>query len=270
LAGTPTVATKVKANYGKQIPAFPLNYQAVPVKIDFRSHHGGLQAHRHLKILIQIRHTQLAMTSAFSDKELINGCLAGNEAASEAFVRRFSRLVYSSIQGVIKSKGACISQQDVEDLHNTVFVSFFEKKGRKLRMFEGRNGCSLASWVRMITVRAVLDFLRRRRDPLSRQERLTPLELAPEPADSAQAPAWACMVAKEQRALIEKGLQGLKTRDQLIIQLHCLEERPLAQVAVILNVSGTGIHSVKHRAIKRLKENVRQLMKKSTTDAITP
>lgn len=201
------------------------------------------------------------MATALSDRELINGCLARDKTASEAFVRRFSRLVYSSILGVIKSKGAFISQQDVEDLHNTVFVSFFEKTGRKLRQFEGRNGCSLASWVRMVTVRAVLDFLRRRSDPLSRSEKVTPLELIPDPSDDTQASAWACLVAKEQQMLIEKGLQQLKTRDQLVIRMHCLEERPLAQVAVILHVSEANIHSVKHRAISRLKEAVAQLMK---------
>ena len=137
-------------------------------------------------------------------------------------------------------------------------------------MFEGRNGCSLASWVRMITVRAALDFLRRRRDPLSRPERLIPLELTPEPVDNARANVWTRIVAKEQRVLIEKGLKRLKPREQLMIQLHCLEERPLAQVAVILDVSEANIHSVKHRAIKHLREIVTQLMKKIDTDAITP
>lgn len=205
--------------------------------------------------------THSTMETAASDIELIQGCLAGNEVASEAFVRRYSRLVYHSILGAIKSKGASISQQDVEDLHNTVFVSFFDKKCHKLRQFEGRNGCSLASWVRMVTVRAVLDFLRRRRDPLARTEKLTPIELIPERPDGSQTSAWAGMIAKERRALIEQGLQQLKTRDQLVIQLHCLEERPLAQVAVMLDVSEANIHSIKHRAIKRLKEAVVQLMK---------
>jgi RNA polymerase sigma-70 factor, ECF subfamily len=207
------------------------------------------------------------MENTLSDRTLIDGCLAGDQSVREQFVRRFSRLVFSSVQGAIKSKGAYISQQDIEDLHNTVFVSFFEKRCRKLRQFEGRNGCSLASWVRMVTVRAVLDLLRRRCDPLSRPEQLIPLELLPEPADGAQASPWACMVAKEQQALLEKGLQGLTARDQLMIRLHCIEDRPLAQVATILDVSEANIHSVKHRAIRRLKEAVAGLMKKTAVDA---
>lgn len=207
------------------------------------------------------------MDPTFSDQDLISGCLAGERTAREQFVRRFSRLVYSSLQGTVKSKGGWISEQDMEDLHNTVFVSFFDKRCRRLRQYEGRNGCSLASWVRMVTVRAVLDFLRRRSDPLSRPEKLTPLELLPDAADDTRASPWACMMAKEQHALIEKGLQTLAARDQLMIRLHCLEERPLAQVAVILDVSEANIYSVKHRAIQRLKAAVTGLIKKPAAGA---
>jgi RNA polymerase sigma factor (sigma-70 family) len=210
------------------------------------------------------------METALSDKVLIDSCLAGDKAAREQFVRRFSRLVYSAVQGAVKAKGAWISELDIEDLHNTVFVSFFDKHSRKLRQFEGRNGCSLASWVRMVTVRAVLDFLRRRSDPLSRPELLTAMELIPEAADRSQVSAWAGMVAKEQLALIEKGLQLLTAREQLMIRLHCLEERPLAQVAVILDVSEANIHSVKHRAVQRLKEVVAGLMQPPAGDRSEP
>jgi RNA polymerase sigma factor (sigma-70 family) len=75
------------------------------------------------------------------------------------------------------------------------------------------------------------------------------------------------VVAKEQQALLENGLQGLTARDQLMIRLHCIEERPLAQVAAILDVSEANIHSVKRRAIRRLKEAVVGLMKKTAVDA---
>jgi DNA-directed RNA polymerase specialized sigma24 family protein len=46
-----------------------------------------------------------------------------------------------------------------------------------------------------------------------------------------------------------------------MIQLHCLEERPLAQVALMLDVSEVNVHSVKHRAVQRLKRAVAQLIK---------
>ncbi|NNF97889.1 MAG: sigma-70 family RNA polymerase sigma factor [Desulfobacteraceae bacterium] len=202
-----------------------------------------------------------------SDTELIHGCLTGDNHARETFVRRFSRLVYSTIQGAYKSRDAGAGEQDIEDLHNTVFVSFFDRRCRKLRQFEGRNGCRLASWVRMITVRAVLDHLRRNKDPLAEPQRLIPIETTRELVDENQASPWALIEAGERQALIEKGLKRLSSRDQLMIRLHCLEERPLAELAVILKVSEANVHSVKHRAIQRLKEAVAQLTKNPTGTA---
>lgn len=204
-----------------------------------------------------------AMEATLSDRALIKGCLSGNNPAREQFVRRFSRLVFSTILGVVKTKRAYVSEEDIEDLHNTVFVSFFDQRCRKLRQYEGRNGCSLASWVRMVTVHAALDFLRRRNDPLSRPEKLIPLELLPDTADNTQVSPWASIMAKERQALIEKGLQTLPARDQLMIRLHCLEEWPLARVATILDVSEANIYSVKHRATQRLKAAVTRLVKKT-------
>jgi RNA polymerase sigma factor (sigma-70 family) len=201
------------------------------------------------------------MENTISDIALIDGCLTGDQTVREQFVRRFSRLVFSAIHGVVKSKNAVLSEQDIEDLHSTVFVSFFEQRCRKLRQFEGRNGCSLASWVRMVAVRTVLDHLRRGRDALARPDRVAPLELTHELAAGEQASPWACVQAKEQQALIRQGLQRLSDRDRLMIQLHCLEERPLAQVALMLDVSEVNVHSVKHRAVQRLKRAVAQLIK---------
>lgn len=206
------------------------------------------------------------MTVTFSDRELIEGCLAGDKTVSEAFVRHFSRLVFGTIQSVFKSKGALVDRYDIEDLHNTVFISFFEKRCKKLQLYEGRNGCSLATWVRMVTVRVVLDHLRRRTDLLSRPERLIPIELAEEKTTAMEDSPWACMATKEQLALIKKAMQSLPERDRLIIQMHCLEDRPLGHMAVILKVSKNNVHSVKHRAVKRLQEAVNRLMESAPNE----
>jgi RNA polymerase sigma-70 factor, ECF subfamily len=196
-----------------------------------------------------------------ADKELIGGCLEGDETAREEFVRRFSRLVYNCIQGTFKSKSARIGLQDVEDLHNSVFLSFFDRRCRKLRQYEGRNGCSLASWVRMVTVRCVLDHLRRGSDPLERPEKPISLELTEEPAAGEQASPLSRMMEKERQVLVQQAMQRLSSRDRLMLQLHCIEERPLAQVALILGISEDNSHSVKHRAIRRLRETAAELMK---------
>ncbi|MEJ2659482.1 MAG: sigma-70 family RNA polymerase sigma factor [Desulfobacteraceae bacterium] len=195
------------------------------------------------------------MTTSLDDKTILAGCLKGQWTAQEAFVRRFSNLVYASIQGVAKSKAIMLSAQDKDDLHSAVFVLLFEHRCRKLRQFKGKNGCTLATWIRMIAVRAVLDHLRHRKDALARPERVVSLDMICEPAQT-EPSAMSHLVADEQKRLIEESLQTLSARDQLMIRMHCLESRPLSQVAQVLRLSATNVHSVKHRAIARLKKAV--------------
>ena len=198
---------------------------------------------------------QCHMTIQLDDKEILAGCLAGHQTAQEALVRRFSNLVYASIQGVAKSKVIMLSAQDKDDLHGTVFVLLLERRCHKLRQFKGKNGCTLASWIRMITVRAVMDHLRRCKDALAKPERVVCLDMICEP-EQPEPSVLSHLVADEQKRLIEACVQTLSPRDQLMIRMHCLENRPLSQVAQALHLSAANVHSVKHRAIERLKKAI--------------
>jgi RNA polymerase sigma factor (sigma-70 family) len=196
------------------------------------------------------------MTQQVDDRQLLDGCLNGDSLMQELFVRRFSKLVFSSVAGVVKAKAAGFSQQDLEDLHNTVFVQLFERNCRKLRLYAGKNGCSLASWIRMISVRTVLDRLRVDRDVMCNPRCCKPVDDLVQELISDQDSPQDILEANEKRVLIEQGLQSLAPRDQLVIRLHCLDEQPLCRIAAILNVTEANIHSIKHRAIKRLKSEL--------------
>lgn len=195
------------------------------------------------------------MADAPTEHTLLAGCLAGDRSLQEAFVRHYTNLVFSTIHGVLRSKAACLSQMDIEDLHSTVFLRLMERRCRKLRQYQGRNGCSLASWVRMITVRLVLDHLRSTKDALARPEQIEPLTDHFEIPWDGPSPLVR-LTTREQQAFVETGLQALSNRDQLMIRLHFFEGCSLSQVARILNLTDANVHSVKHRAVQRLKEAV--------------
>jgi RNA polymerase sigma factor (sigma-70 family) len=196
--------------------------------------------------------------SNLTDKQLVAGCLDADTAVQEIFVRQFSNLVYAAILGVVKAKSVVLSQCDIEDLHSTVFLQLFEKRCRKLGQFQGKNGCSLASWVRMISVRTVLDHLRRRKDVLAHQDRLISMDAIYD-LQSHTSSQWDRLAQTEQAQLMEKGLQQLSDRDQLMIRMHCLEGCSLKQMAEVLKVSPGNVHSVKHRAVQRLKHAVERV-----------
>ncbi len=187
-----------------------------------------------------------------ADQELLAGCFRGERRAQEAFVLRFSNLVYMAVQQTFRTREASVGREDVEDLHNSVFVRLLERRCRRLRQYTGKNGCSLTSWVRMISVRTVIDHLRRRGDALSRTSRLATLDNLETLADGGTE-SWRLVDRAEKMRLIEQALALLRPREQIFVRLHFLKGVSLKEVAGILSVSENNAYSIKHRTLKRLK-----------------
>ncbi|MBU1171935.1 MAG: sigma-70 family RNA polymerase sigma factor [Proteobacteria bacterium] len=189
--------------------------------------------------------------SELTDKEIIEGCITGDSAIRELFVRRFSNLVYVTIQGVFKVRQKSMVRDDLDDLHNSVFVSLFEKNCRKLSQYEGRNGCSLASWVRMISVRKVLDHFRKHNHGVILSDDVESLDFLSDVIENGPSPLEH-LESHERRKLLETAMEKLLPRDSLVIRLHYFDELPLDQVARMMNVSPNTLYSLKSRAIHRL------------------
>jgi RNA polymerase sigma factor (sigma-70 family) len=188
-----------------------------------------------------------------TDQEILEGCIAGNRRALEAFVRRFSDFVYRSVQHALIVKDIFIERADLEELHNTVFVKLLEKRCRKLRQYKGKRGCSLLSWIRLITVRIVIDNLRKKNtDVLTRRGRIFSIDVLLEVEGETPEP-WALMDKEAQTYILKEGIRNLVPRDQLLLKLHFMEERPIREVAGIMRISEENAHTLKHRVIKRLR-----------------
>lgn len=193
-----------------------------------------------------------------TDQDILFGCISGDRQAQEAFVRQFSDLVYRTLQYVFKTKNIPYSQLDLEDLHNTVFLKLLDKSCKKLRQYKGKNGCSLSSWIRLIAVRTAFDYFRKSRtDVLAQREKVQSLDTMFTLAGETPQP-WALMEKAEQSRLIQEGIQALLPRDRLFLKLHCMEGLSIKEVASILKISEANAHSVKHRAIERLKTKIAQ------------
>jgi RNA polymerase sigma factor (sigma-70 family) len=186
------------------------------------------------------------------EKDLLIGCFNGDRFAQGDFVSRFSDLVYHTVLNTLKLKSTDWQNQDVEDLHQTVFMRLLEKRCRRLRQFQGKNGCSLRSWIRMITVHTVIDHLRSRKDALAHTITMDSSfllnDLRAEPIDPVNV-----LDRAQQMDRVHQGLQALVPRDRLFIKLHCLKDLPIQEVAGILGVSENNAYSIKHRALNRLK-----------------
>jgi len=187
------------------------------------------------------------------DRRLISKCLKGDREASERFVRRFSGIIYHTVRDTLNIKGIPFTQQDLEDLHNTIFLRLFEHKGRKLGQYQGKNGCRLDSYIRVVAVRILLNHIRDSKTQrafdvevntrfedvsLPDRESLAPLDL---------------MEQAEQSRLLMSAVDRLPPRDRLFMKLHLHEGLGLEEVADALGISVQNAYAVKHRAVQRLR-----------------
>jgi RNA polymerase sigma-70 factor (ECF subfamily) len=196
-----------------------------------------------------------------NDKEIIFGCITCRKDALEAFVKKFSDPIYRSIQYYLRTSNISYSRQDLEDLHHTIFLRLFEKRCKKLRQYKGKNGCSLHSWVRMIAVRTVIDYLRKENvDALGRQKSYLLIEEL-DFLKSENPTPLALIDRNEEWALVQDGIKKLRPRERLFLKLHCMKGLSIQEVADIMGISEANAYSVKHRAIQRLRSHVKSKVK---------
>ncbi len=190
------------------------------------------------------------------DRDLLAGCFAGDSEAAETLVRQFSNLVYKAIQHTLIVKHVSFNKEDLEDFHNTVFLRLFEHGCKKLKQYQGKNGCSLATWINLITVRTVLDHLRKKGvDSIARRDtKITLDEVYGLKGDECDGLALLERAEKEQ--LLREGMQNLPPRDRLFMKLHFDQGLSVAEVAAAMQVSVENVYTIKHRAIQRLKTQV--------------
>ena len=97
------------------------------------------------------------MKNRNEERKLILGCLSGERDAWETFVRKYTKLVFYFIHRINRSRSEFLSEDEIADLHNDIFLSLLEKK---LAQFEGRQDCSLGNWVKIVTVSTTLNLIK--------------------------------------------------------------------------------------------------------------
>ncbi len=99
------------------------------------------------------------------EKDLLERIFAAEPGAFEELLARYRALIYS----VFVSPGFDFPRDMLDDLFQSFVVALSRKDYHKLRAFEGRNACSLATFLQVVATRFALDERRRlRRQPRAR------------------------------------------------------------------------------------------------------
>lgn len=173
------------------------------------------------------------------DVALVQQCLAGHHAGFRALMRKYQRLVFSLAVRMVGHP------HDAEDLTQDVFVRVF----RSLKSFDMGRG--LKPWLLTIAANCCRTFLAERaRRPTASDT------LAHTAATEDSHGAWE---ASEELASV---LAGLCDEYRLAIELFHLQELPLSEVALIMEVPVGTLKVWLHRARKEMAATLSERSKK--------
>ncbi|MDD5729576.1 MAG: RNA polymerase sigma factor [Candidatus Omnitrophica bacterium] len=188
------------------------------------------------------------------DFEFIRKCCSGNRQSWEEFVDKYSRLIYNYIYAVLRSSGVDTRQDTIKDIFQEIYLILAKDNYKKLRAFKAKNGCSLASWLRLVVVNFTIDHLRKQKQEIFLdQQNDEELSLKDILADKSE-PVLHRLIAEENSADLADCFRKLQNDDRYFLELHINQALPLEELKVHLKVSRGAVDMRKSRIIAKLKE----------------
>ncbi|MDD5165788.1 MAG: sigma-70 family RNA polymerase sigma factor [Candidatus Omnitrophica bacterium] len=189
-----------------------------------------------------------------NDLEFVRRCASGDKLAWDEFVDKYSRLIYNYIHSVFKVKGFASARENIDDLFQEIFLSLTQDNFKRLKTFKGKNGCSLASWLRQVTINRTIDYIRRLKPAISIDaENDDGLSLKDMLVDGS-APAFDSVAQAETMINLADCIEKLAQDDKYFLELHINQQLNLEELKSHLGVSRGAVDMRKSRILERLKE----------------
>jgi len=179
-----------------------------------------------------------------SDRELVEGCLAGDQRAWETLVLRYKGLVYSI---ALRYR---LGPEDAEDILQTVFVELFNDLPRL------RNRENVGPWLSTVTRHQAFHWKRKRsRRGEHELEGVSDVALESVGLD----PGTHAELEEEQR--LRLALSRVPERCRKLVLMLFFEDppRPYAEVARELGLAEGSIGFIRGRCLKRVERALREL-----------
>jgi RNA polymerase sigma-70 factor (ECF subfamily) len=173
------------------------------------------------------------------DLDLARRCASGDRAAQCQLFEDQRERVHIVLFRVLGSN------QDMEDLVQESFIQIFSSLARY------RGEASLGTWVDRITARTAFRYLSNRPARMARLELVSQHAIAP--GSGAEAQAHAREVARRVYTILDR----LPPKYRIAYALHVIDERPIAEVATIIEVSLVAARSRVWRARRLLEKRAK-------------
>ena len=183
-------------------------------------------------------------------KQLLLRCFEGDKASWDRFVQDYAGLIYHTIKKTLALHRGSTPADSAEDIFQDTFLSLVKDEFAQLRRFRGDNGCTLASWLRMIAARRTIDHLRKSNQPANPLEESVLDGLADESENEG---------SDEQLQLLASVLPELQPGERIIIDLFFRQNLSAPDVASILHLSIGAVYTQKSRILAKLREALTKL-----------
>ncbi len=189
-----------------------------------------------------------------SEAELLAAVVAREPGAWRELYRRFERVIIGCVRNTMRRYSAFATDEDIEDIVNTVCLNLVKDDFKKLRTFDPGRGYRLSSWMGLIATNTALDALRRR-DPghasLDASDDAPPLQVA----DAGGTPGDA-LERRQQAQRLMAAIQALPEADRRFLELYYDEALAPEELAVRLGITVNTVYSRKNK----LREKLRKLL----------
>lgn len=144
-----------------------------------------------------------------SEKELLDTCIQGCKESWDTFVRKYANLIHYIIKKVLNTHKLDPHYQDIHDIHNNLYLSLIEDNYKKLRQYDGRNACTVSSWLMVVTSNFVLNLIQTQKCHNNATENVYKIEwlldLQPQPEE--------LLLEKEHEGLFKELICDLNAKD---------------------------------------------------------
>jgi len=188
------------------------------------------------------------------DLEFVQGCLKGDKQSWNEFLLRYSRLIYNYIYSVLTVKGRNFSTDQVDDIFQEIFHSLIKDNYKKLSTYQARNSCSLASWLRQVTVNFTIDYLRRLKPVISIDAQTEEgFSLKDTIADLSKA-SFDFLNEQDRRKTLYDCIDLLDSDEQYFMELYLGQELNLEQIKEHFKLNRGAVDMRKSRIFQKLQE----------------
>ncbi|MCM8791965.1 MAG: sigma-70 family RNA polymerase sigma factor [Candidatus Omnitrophica bacterium] len=186
----------------------------------------------------------------------IQRCVKGDKEAWDEFVERYSRYIYSYIYTILKQRNIPFEVSLVDDIFQDIFLHLIKDNFKKLSQFKGKS--SFSSWLKVVVVNFVCDFLRKNRpfcisleETLGEDEDFVVKDVL---KDNRRPLHDEVILDQENLQILSECIEDLDREDRFFVEMHIYREMKLEALRQILKISRSAVDMRKERLIKKLRD----------------